>query len=67
MDKICEGLLDDDVSQIDISLRILTNAIKPDERYHVMINKILENLFSAFTNSDVDSKIREKCLQLYFQ
>lgn len=67
MEKICEGLLDDDVSQIDLSLRILINAIKPDERFHVMINKILENLFSAFTNSDVDSKIREKWLQLYFQ
>lgn len=60
LEKICDGLADEDVSQIDCSLRILILAIKPDERYHTIINKVLENLFSAFTNSEVDSKIREK-------
>lgn len=67
LEKICDGLADDEVSQIDTSLRILLLAIKPDERYHIIVDKILENLFSAFTNSDVNNKIREKCLQLYYQ
>jgi hypothetical protein len=60
LEKICEGLADDEISQIDCSLRILILAFKPDEKYHVIIDKILENLFSAFTNSEADGKIREK-------
>lgn len=60
LEKICDGLADDNISQIDCSLRILLLAIQPDEKYHTIIDKVLENLFSAFTNSDSDSKIREK-------
>jgi hypothetical protein len=60
LEKVCDGLADEDVSQIDCSLRILILAIRPDERYHKIVDKILENLFSAFTNSEVDGKIREK-------
>jgi hypothetical protein len=67
LEKVCDGLADDDISQIDCSLRILLRSIKSDEKYSAIINKVLENLFSAFTNSDADGKIREKWLQLYYQ
>jgi hypothetical protein len=60
LEKVCDGLADDDISQIDCSLRILLRSIKSDEKYSGIINKVLENLFSAFTNSDADGKIREK-------
>jgi hypothetical protein len=49
LDKICDGLAEDDTLKIDISLRILLLAFKPDEKYHRYIDKILENLFTAFT------------------
>jgi hypothetical protein len=67
LEKVCDGLADDDISQIDCSLRILLRSIKSDEKYSAIINKVLENLFSAFTNSEADGKIREKWLQLYYQ
>lgn len=67
LEKVCDGLAEDDIDQIDCSLRILILAIKPEEKYHKIVNKVLENLFSAFTNSESDNKIREKCLQVYYQ
>jgi len=67
LEKVCDGLAEDDIIQIDCSLRILILAIRPEEKYHKIVNKVLENLFSAFTNSESDNKIREKCLQVYYQ
>ena len=67
LEKVCDGLAEDDIIQIDCSLRILILAIRPEEKYHKIVNKVLENLFSAFTNSESNNKIREKCLQVYYQ
>ena len=67
LEKICDSLGEDNIIQIDCALRILILVLKPEEKYHTIVNKVLENLFSAFTNPDSDSKIREKCLQIYYQ
>jgi hypothetical protein len=67
MEKVCDQLAEnDDMTEaqqkiaIDASLQTIIYSMDPDEKYHVVINRILENLFSAFTSSESDSSIREK-------
>lgn len=60
LENVCEGLESEDICQVDTSLRILIQSIKHEEKYHSIVNRVLEKCFSAFTNSDSDSKIREK-------
>jgi hypothetical protein len=67
MEKVCDQLAEnDDMTEaqqkiaIDASLQTIIYSMDPDEKYHVIINRILENLFSAFTSSESDSSIREK-------
>lgn len=45
---------------IDSSLQTLIYSLEHDEKYHVIVSKVLENLFAAFTSSQSDSKIHEK-------
>lgn len=42
LDKVCDGLAEDDISQIDCSLRILIRSIKHEEKYHVLVSKVLD-------------------------
>ena len=72
MEKVCDQLEEqDDMDEtehkiaIDASLQAVIYSMQHDEKYHVMINKMLENLFSAFTSPQSDSKIREKCFEVY--
>lgn len=62
-----EALLDEDILTVDCALRVLKFSLAhSDDRFTALVGKILPNLFSAFTNPDADSKIREKCLEIYY-
>jgi len=74
LEKVCDGLVENNelnseqqLIAIDASLQTLIYSIKPDEKYNVIVDKVLENLFSAFTSSEANSKIREKCFEVYYQ
>ena len=42
LEKVCDGLAEDDISQVDTSLRILILSIKHEEKYHIIVNRVLE-------------------------
>ena len=52
---------------IDSSLQTLIYSLEHDEKYHVIVSKVLENLFAAFTSSQSDSKIHEKWFEVYYR
>ena len=67
LDQVCEELAnEDEPTHVDAALRVLMNFLQEGrEEYASIVGKVLENLFTAFTNPEADSKLREKCLEVY--